>query len=164
MYSDSKTNLIGNFGEDIVYEYLISLGYEVKYYGDRNSSHEIDFTIDDGQETYLADAKTKRCRAKYEDTGIDSKDYRNYKKLSKKLGKRVFIYFVDYYQKWIYGNYLDILDEYDDRYDENGNFTVHYPMFYDGVAYFPMDKMIYIRKLTDKEIETLERYSKEYDG
>lgn len=158
-----QTDYVGALGEDIVVDYLKEKGFKVAFTGDRYKAHEIDLIIDDGKEIYYADVKTKRRREKYEDTGFDSPDVINYTKLSKATQKKVYIFFVDYYLGKVFGNYLHILNEHDDKFDDDGNFISHYPINYNKVTYFPLEKMEDWFKLKDEEIELIKSYSKEYE-
>lgn len=155
---------LGRIGEDIVYNYFVNLGYKVQFYGDRNNQHDIDLIVNDGNETFLVDVKTKRCREKYPDTGFDYRDYLYYNQLSVKKNIDVYIIFVDYHLGKVYHQNLNELDFYDGTYPII--FTKYdYEKGVDkSIIYFPLYILPDLFFLEDDEVELLRTNSDEYKG
>ena len=137
-FDDMNLNM-GDFGEELVENYLFGEGYNI-YYPTQDVKHSWDgFAVNVLHETFAFDVKTKPRRQNYEDTGINIKHFNVYKK--SELPFKLF--FVDGYEKKIYGNYLTILKEKDGI----------YPLKQKGIIYFPLNKMITYKKLDDDEAE-----------
>lgn len=154
--SFDDNNKLGQMGEDIFVERLIKRGIPYRFYGDRNSSHDIDLIVTINGIDYLVDVKTKRRRDKYEDTGMDYPDYLKYNRLSVELGIDVLIVFVDYFIGKIIYQDLIILDEWDGYYP-------HHDFRYGvkkGITYFNLNNLKYFDTLTDREIQLLKSMEK----
>lgn len=147
---------IGEIGERIVKDILINQGYVTYTAKGIDSAHPFDIlAVKNKEEMMIVEVKTKRCREEYPDTGIDRRNYFVYKEISEKHNLPVFVYFVDFHLKEVYGNYLDILGEERVVYPRD----LDYPRFEGGIAYFPLEVMQHIRDLTDSEIKEILKYT-----
>lgn len=136
----------GRIGERIVDAWLESKGY-VPYRPIDGVAHPFDRLVAsrDKKTIRVVEVKAKPRREKYPDTGIPTTHYNDYKHIQDKYGIQVFIAFVDEVLKKIYGNFLDELDKPDGR----------YPLRYADVTYFPLSKMLDIKRLTDEQCAEL---------
>lgn len=142
---------IGDYGEVLVKNFLEGIGY-VCYQPVTDRAHLCDFFMfrkDKG--TLAAEVKTKPMRDKYPDTGFDMRSYKRYKQLVEEHNMRMYVFFVDEKLKWIYGNFLDVLDKpfVAGRYMYPRDESYFNSM---EIRYYPIDKMELIRPLTDKEL------------
>ena len=145
----------GKLGEDIVRQYLESKGYVI-YSPETNGSHPFDKLCinHNGNEIFIAEIKSKPHRIYYPDTGINKNHFLKYKFIQDKYSIDVFLFFVDEISKSIYGNWLSKLIK--PRKD--------YPLEQNGIIYFPLDIMLQIAKLEDKQVEELKSLSdRNYD-
>lgn len=129
---DNKLSVIkGNFAEEIVRNYLESKGFVV-YEPITNGAHCFDkLAVKDKEQFIIAECKAKAKRTYYNDTGINIRSYYEYKKVMGKHKIPVFIFFIDEYLAEIYGNFLSELEKEDDN----------YPIYQNGIIYFPMYRM-----------------------
>jgi len=142
----------GNIGEQIGQELLIKWGYII-YKVINDGPHIIDFFAHKGIEKDLIclDVKTKRRMALYPRTGFNYNNFIEYKNLQIKHNLRVFILFIDDFEGYAYGQWLDKLGEG----FKKGS--------YETVIIWELAQMEIIRKLTEVEINelnklTIERY------
>lgn len=99
----------GYDGERIILNYLIDNGYTV-YINSIEKKHPVDMVcIDKDNKVFYAEVKTKNKLRKYNGTGINVNHLETYLSLQRANGINVFIYFVDFSLRCIYGNYLDKL-------------------------------------------------------
>lgn len=146
--------VVGNIGERIVRDILNSKGYVLYAPLNHELAHAFDMLAEkDKKDLFIVEVKTKRSREEYPDTGVDTRNYWVYKELSEKHNLPIFVYFVDYHLGEIYGNYLDILEENITIYFENRE--LDYPRFEGGIIYFPLQSMVHIDYLTNKEIDEI---------
>jgi hypothetical protein len=110
-FTELKTTKQGTAGEDIARRYLIRNRY-LPFVPGFEGSHPIDFiTIKPGENSLIAiDAKTYPRRYVAEQTGIDTADYFTYKSFEKALKLKVYLMFVDPFERAIYGAYLSQLE------------------------------------------------------
>lgn len=103
MWDNKQTVIVGNYGEKIVKEYLETKGYIV-YKPMTNGSHPFDNLLTKGKDKIcIAEVKTKPKMKKYNCTGFNYNHYLEYKAISKKHNLDVFIFFVDWELKAVYG-------------------------------------------------------------
>ena len=158
MWGDRTQVQKGVLGETIIDRYLKSknlIPYQAVYDG----AHPFDRIIasPDKKNIYLADAKTKARRTYYPDTGININHYMQYEYLMDKYNIRVFLFFVDEWQKKVYGNFLDLLQE-EVLINHNGK-DIKYPFKQGRIIYFPLTSMRDICELEDLEAEKLKQLS-----
>jgi len=139
----------GNYGEDLVNNYLNKKGYVI-YTPITNNAHCFDrIVMKNKSDIKIVECKTKAKRTYFDDTGIDIRHYNEYKNISDKYIIPLFIFFIDEYLGEIYGNYLTELIK--PKVVKNKE----YPLEYKGIMYFPMVNMI-------RDILVLNENDKEY--
>ena len=157
----SKTTVKkGNIGEKIVKEYLENKGYVI-YKPATSGSHPFDnlCASQDKKKIFIVEVKTKEARKYYPDTGIDIKNYNEYKYIQDKYNLKVFLFFVDATNRKVYGNELGNLIK--PKIIDNKK----YPSMEKGIIYFPLSSMRPISELTEDEAEIIRKYNtKKYDG
>ena len=142
---------IGDYGEALVQSHVESKNF-ICYRPDTDGAHLCDFFIlGKGIGTIAAEVKTKPMRDKYPDTGFNIRHYERYKQLSDEHNMRVFVFFVDEKLKWIYGNYLDVLDT---PFYEDYGYPRNEVTDWGAIRYYHIDSMKLIRPLTDEELLT----------
>jgi len=153
----------GNIGEDIVKQYLINNGY-IPYKPDAPGAHPFDHLCAsrDKRNIFIADTKSKPARIYYPDTGINLKNYKEYKYIQEKHNLNVFIFFVDEDSANIYGNFLKVLDK-EISIDHNG-VRLDYPRIEKNIIYFPLISMKQIGKIPEKDLSMLRAYSTRNDA
>lgn len=138
----------GCTGERIVKAYLESIGYVI-YEPTTDAAHLVDFLLmyqsKGNKQIVCAEVKTKPRRIKYEDTGLNTKNYNEYLTLMDKHNVDIFLFFVDDYCKKVYGNKVSILRK------------VCYEM--GQQTYFPLTEMKQIKELTDEEVNEIRQYN-----
>jgi hypothetical protein len=149
-WEDRKEVRKGNIGERILRELFEVDGY-ICYRVITDGPHLIDYFLHkEDKEIMAAEIKTKRRRAKYPDTGVNTRNFREYERLADNHNMRIKIIFVDDHERAIYGEWFDELRKF--AYEHGAQ------------TYFPLDKMEFVRKLTDAEVEELKKYTTEnYD-
>lgn len=147
----------GNVGENIIRSYLEEQGYVV-YHPSMKMPHPFDFMCYKDGEFFIADVKTKPCRDKYPDTGMDYEDYINYKRIGAEHNLGVFIFYVDPKLKIIYGNWLSELDKHTQVKTEH--LVLKYPIIYGRVIFFPLVNMLKIKELSEEDCGRLDAISK----
>ncbi len=107
-----KANLKkGSVGERLVLSHLRKMGY-ILYTPPEGMRHPVDvicFSKHNYQDAFIAEVKTKPRMRRYNATGIDCEHFMVYDMLQRSMGLPVFIFFVDFSLRRIYGNYLDEL-------------------------------------------------------
>jgi len=148
-WGDKKEVQKGNIGERIVEELLIKWGYII-YKVVNDGPHIIDFFAHKSDKDIIGiDAKTKRRLKLYTRTGFNYKNYLEYEKLQKQHNLRIFMLFVDDFEGYAYGQWLDKLGE--------GYIMDNY----EKVIVWGLDKMKIIRELTEDEVMELNKYTTE---
>lgn len=156
-WENKKTVIKGDFGEDIINQFLESKGFVI-YKPTTKSAHAFDrLAIKDKKQVVIVEVKTKPRRLYYPDTGIDIKHYNTYKEISKKHNIPVYLFFVDEEEGYIYGNYLSNLTEI--CIVKQRRKEIQYPLIEKNIIYFPLSKMNKLYKLTDKQIKFLKENS-----
>ena len=139
----------GNIGEGIGRKLLIKWGYII-YKVVNDGPHIIDFFAHKRDKDLIClDVKTKRRLARYPRTGFNHNNYLEYIKLQEQHNLRVFILFVDDFECYAYGEWLDKLGE--------GYIMDNY----EKVIVWDLDKMKIIRELTEDEVVELTKYTTE---
>lgn len=136
------TTKLGTKAEEIIInEFATSKGF-FPYTPNKLASHPIDAILVSGHCQVWLDIKCKSRRKYFYDTGCDKKDIDAYLKAP----CEVYLLWVDIVQKKIYGNFLKRLNQF--RKDEN------------GITYFPLDKMIHFRDMTEEEVVSLKEFER----
>jgi len=144
-WSEKKEVKKGDLGEDMVKEFLHKKGF-VLYKPITNGSHKVDYFCHSGNEKKVicAEAKTKRRMAVRPATGFNINCHEHYAELLKKYNIKTFVFFIDDFERCIYGQWLHLLG--------NGQ-------KYGNVIVWPLDKMKLIRDLTQHEINKISEFS-----
>jgi hypothetical protein len=153
-WQDKKQVKKGNIGEDVVLNLLERKGYIV-YTPITDGSHKIDYFAHNGKEKNVicCEVKTKRRMALYPETGFNLSAYDHYNDMLIKHNIKTFVFFVDDFEKCIYGNWLHELGDGKKR--GSGR---------DSVIVFSLEKMIKITDLQDDVINEISKYTTEkYD-
>lgn len=145
----------GNIGEELVYRFFEEHGYVI-YNPRTDGPHAADADVYKNKKfMFHLEIKTKPKCYKYPETGFDYRLYKVYKE----LGSRVFVAFVDWSTKSVYGNFLDILNK------EHEYCGYQYPKKQtkkggEGLLiYFPMDVMKTLFRLDDDAAKKLKELS-----
>lgn len=159
-WEDKYTVKMGDYGEWLVDEELIRRGFTI-YKPITKNAHPFDRLVyskyDSNQcnhEGFILEIKTKPRRMMYADTGIDVKLFNHYRELSERNKLKLFIMFVDYVEKQIYGTWLKDLET-----PEMGYPLKERTKGGKWVIYFPLNKMKVFKQLTDEEIENIKKYN-----
>lgn len=145
----------GNLGEKFVRERLERAGYIV-YCPVTDGAHAFDMMAINKKLTTIAlDIKTKAHRTRFPDTGVDRKHFDIYQKFSIEHRMPFFLFFVDENAKKIYGNRLDLLEQYstvgnrayprDEKDGRSGKI----------IRYWPVNRMTVWAEITDLEAQEL---------
>jgi len=150
---DKKSDL----GENIIIKLLEVKG--IKYTKYNRKYHKVDFVCcgEDGRKFFL-EVKTKELTIKYHDTGFNESSFKNYIELEKKYNIPLFIVWVDYKQKLVYGNWLKKLIE---PFITNDNMPIlvkKYPRRYNGIIYFHRSQMKGIARINGESVK-LKRFT-----
>lgn len=143
----------GNIGEVIIRKYLEDKGYVI-YEPVTDGAHHFDKVISRNKK-FLAIAEIKTYeRLKFKDeTGINLKNYKEYLNIE----IEVFVFFVDYVTKTIYGNKLKILNK------EINIKGKSYPYVMESKTgkkmMFHLDVMKTISTLTDEQCVEIKKHS-----
>lgn len=97
-----RTTKLGTAGEKFIEQHLKAKGLIV-YKPPTHGSHPIDFlVIDKNDNIWSVDVKTYPRRTHYQDTGVDTRDWKKYCSMAEKTNGRVLIYFVDLLEESVY--------------------------------------------------------------
>lgn len=132
----------GNIGERIVAELITKHGY-IHYGALTEGAHLIDFFCLKGssKDLFCIEVKTKKRMASREATGFNTRNFKEYIELSDKHKMDIVFIFVDDFEECIYSARLaDIRD---------------HGVEIKTVTIFPLNKMNFIRKLTEVELQEL---------
>jgi hypothetical protein len=152
----------GRIGEKIIDDYLKEKGYVIYNPQEEDKAHAFDrLAIKNKKKIIIAEAKSKARRKYYPDTGIDIKHFDEYSYIQKKYKIPVFIFFVDEENAEIYGNFMSKLVK--GCLVKHKNKSLVYPILNGGIIYFPMKKMIIIKKLTQGEVVDLKNMTTKKD-
>ncbi len=157
-FNDKITTKKGTIGEQLVDAYLKKNNCKL-YPPGFDGSHLFDRFCyrENNKEPFIVEVKTKPKREVYPDTGIDLHSYNNYKKFAQKHNIKVYIFFVDEHMGKVYGNDLNILEK--ETTVEDGNYTLHYPMYQGRIIYFPMVNMKYYFNLNNADCKLIKEHS-----
>ena len=142
----SSEELLGEYGEKLVVDYLKSKGHKVNHISIKEKYHPYDFEVNYKGEILLCDVKTKMRRESYDDTGIDLSCYYKFKNYVEKDKKRVFLFFVDFHDnsKKIY--FLD----FNEYYKRNSEHNM--------IVYWNLNLMKDLRVLTEEEVNHCKKF------
>lgn len=142
-FTELQTTICGNFGEDLI---LKEFGnkHNLKIYIQQkdNSSYPVDAIALYNGKAYGIEVKTKPRFKFFDKTGMDTPDHTTYMEMN----IDVYVLFVDYIEKKIYGNWIKKLDKHKKI---EGNITT-----------YPLSEMKVYRNLTDKEVDDLKELSR----
>lgn len=135
----------GDIGEELVKQYLETKKF-ILYKPISNGSHKIDYFCHSGNEKKVicAEVKTKRRMAMKPKTGFNLSSYNHYLDMKTKHNIDTFVFFVDDFEKKIYGQWLSKLTEFE---------------IINDVIVFPLLQMKVIRDLKELEIQQISEYS-----
>lgn len=154
-FHNLRETIKGDVGEDIVRNLLEECNFVV-YQAITEKAHLVDFIVQRDMDLIFAvEVKTKPKFKKYPATGFDYRHYQRYRDFSKKSRLPVLIVFVDIELKNIYGNFLHVLDE--PRTYCNMNYPGTFKKNGITIRYYPLNAMIDIAPLTEKDITHLVR-------
>jgi len=166
-WNDKQEVKKGNIGERIVEEWLISHGI-IPYAPCTEAAHPFDrlCASADKKRIFVAEIKCKPRRYAYPDTGINYSHYCDYVNIAMKYSMDVFLYFVDEYQRAIYGGELitRLIPEF--QIVHHGK-TLLYPLHTSHMqngrsvkmVYFPLKRMHQIATLSDEQCNSLRALS-----
>lgn len=142
-FTQLRTTKKGDFGEDIVRELLIKWGFTI--YPAPDESHPVDFLVwKDGEFTAI-DVKTYPRLFSKDCTGIDKADFVMYQRITTAHKMPVKLFFVDQFERKVYGHRLDYLARFK---KQSGTKVL-----------FPLSAMIEAKTLTDEEVSRLTELS-----
>lgn len=149
-WQNKKTTKKGNIGEDIIRAMLRRQGYVI-YEPVDDAPHLIDIFCHHVEKDLICiEVKTKRRRANWQDTGFDTRHYKEYIRLLENHRLDTFIAFVDDFEGCIYGQKLSHLMQFESEYK--------------GQVYFPLSEMQFVHKLSGEQIKELRKLTTErYD-
>lgn len=139
-FTELRTTRKGTSGEAIARAYFINKGYK-PYAPDFDGPHPIDFLVFNPKKGSLTaiDVKTYPRRYVAAQTGIDTADYNSYKAFEDQHDIKVFIIWVDAFERAIYGAYLSDL----------GNPVATTT----GKVYFGLERVQLLKRLSVNEVE-----------
>ncbi len=148
----------GNIGEKLVNEWLGKQGF-IPYSPTIPGVHPFDKLVAsaDKKRIFIAEIKTKPARTYYPDTGINIRNYEDYKFIEEKHKLDVFLFFVDEDKCKIYGNWLKELEV--KTFIKGYSHETEYPLRQGGIIYFPLKLMKEIADISPSEIEQLKALS-----
>jgi Holliday junction resolvase-like predicted endonuclease len=152
----------GNLGEKIVLNILEQKGYIV-YQSITNKAHTFDFlAIKDKKIFKIAEIKSKARLNKFDATGINIKNYKEYVYIYETQKIDTILFFVDEHpkEKRIYCQQLSELMK------EKIIDKIKYPntKIINGIILFSLNDMIHVKDLSDTEINELKNLSlRKYD-
>ena len=143
----------GYTGENLVLEYLTNNGFIV-YINGKEQRHPVDmicFDKNNYSRGFFAEVKTKPKLSNYNGTGFDLKHLMIYKRLQREYNMNVFIYFVDFSLRRIYGNYIDELLKPTTQVEDDR--LIEYPFemgrYSDKIVIFGLNSMISIATINN---------------
>jgi len=147
----------GNLGENIVKETLEKRGYIV-YRPVTEKAHAFDFlAVKDKKVFVIAEVKSKARFNKYEATGINLSNFKEYKFIYENQNIDVILFFVDEHpkEKRIYCQKLSILMQ------EKKVDGIKYPNLEisQGKILFSLSDMVTVCELTEEQLNELKKYS-----
>ena len=144
-WGDKKEVKKGDLGEDLVKDFLHKKGF-ILYKPITNGSHKVDYFCHSGKDKKVicAEAKTKRRMALRPATGFNVNCYEHYFELNKKYNIKTFVFFIDDFERCIYGQWLHLLGK---------GITIK------NVIVWPMDKMKLIRNLSNSEVNSINQFT-----
>lgn len=163
-FQDSPQYKKGMAGERIVEQYLHDKGYVI-YRPSQEERHAFDMlAIKNKERVVIAECKTKAKRKYYPDTGVNTRNLEEYRRIIELHNIPFFLFFIDDQEGLIYGNWLDQLEIATEVYDKGRN--LHYPKqekdkWGTSITYFPLINMIQIGVLQQNYIVELQQYSQE---
>lgn len=162
-WSDRPQVKKGTLAEALVRRHLEQRGLVV-YEPVTDGAHPFDklCSTSDKRSLVIAEVKAKPCRRFFPDTGINVRNWEDYKAIRAKHRLQVFIYFTDEDIGAIYGNTLSELEQ-PREIDHNGK-TLTYPLIHAGIVYFPLAAMRLVDRLSDKESAALSMLSTRRDN
>jgi hypothetical protein len=149
-WQEKKEVKKGNIGEKIVQDFLEQNNF-ILYKPVTNGAHKIDYFAHSGQNKSVicCEVKTKARMAWKCKTGFNISCYNHYNELKIKHNINTFIFFVDDFEKCVYGQWLHLLNN---------------PEYIKDSIVWPLNQMKLIRKLNEYEINEILIYSqRKYD-
>ena len=159
-WDDKIEVTIGDLGEVVVDKYIMNEWWTA-YCPNKSQSHAFDrlvATMERPDKFFIVEVKTKPMMKYYPESGFNLLHYNRYKAVEKRHNLTVFIYFVDYVARIIYGGKLsDISCPHKLFYNCNNKKGEQYPrLFLDkkgkDIIMFPVELMEEICELTDEEV------------
>jgi len=148
----------GFIGEDIVRRHLEAKNVVV-YGPETDAAHPFDklCATKDKRSIFIAEAKAKPARTFYPDTGINTSHLEDYRHIRERYRMEIFVYFVDEDSETIYGNKLSVLEQ--PREVEHKGRQLSYPLRHNGIVYFPLEAMVTVGSLSEKDVAALRSLS-----
>lgn len=145
----------GDIGESIIKDFLEAHNY-ILYRPITNGAHKIDFFAHSSIEKKVicAEVKSKRRMATKAKTGVNVSALQHYSELYEKHNIPTYIFFIDDFERCVYGNWLHMLGA--------GEITGRNN--YQAVTVWELSAMKFIRWLSEVEITELSKHTSEnYD-
>lgn len=141
-FTNLPTTIVGTTGERIAQAYMERNGCNV-YPSGANGPHPVDFIVHNPKHKTVTLVEVKTYPRLYisDRTGIDTRDYRSYLKLSKETNLPFYMIFVDPFEAVIYGALLD---------DLTGRAIIQKEK-----VYFPLERFKRLHDLTPKELKLI---------
>lgn len=166
-WEDRIEVVIGDLGESLVDKYIMNRWWTA-YIPQKSLSHAFDrlvATMENPDEFFIIEVKTKPMMKYYPESGFNLSHYERYKAVEKRHNLTVFIYFVDYVARIIYGGKLsDISRPHKLFYNCNNKKGEQYPRLISSskkdIIMFPVELMEEIYELTNEEIAMFNGISK----
>jgi hypothetical protein len=158
-WNDLPQVKMGDCGQALIFEFLLLRGLQC-YKPDFPGSHVIDW-MGFARRRFLGrigpmgiEAKTKRHRDNWPDTGVDLHHFERYQLVAKTMP--VLLCFCDTSQQYIYGNFLDVLEKPLTKVD-GVRLVFDYPTD-GGIRFWHLSSMVPFRKLTEAECSSIEKH------
>ena len=133
-------------GEGLIYHLLVSNHYTV--YQHDNSQHPIDMIAFDRNNHPLAvEVKIRSRLNKYNGFGISLRHYKTYLNFQHKTNISVVIFFINYDEGVVYGNYLNELAKPTVEFTNNG--VIEYPVKTARFIIFSCENMREVARISD---------------
>jgi hypothetical protein len=158
-FADMPQAQKGALGEEIVDDFLRGK-MVIPYRPHFDGAHPFDrlCATADKRTVFIADVKCKPQRKFFPDTGINLKNYHEYKFIQGKYGLRIFIFFVDESERKVYGNWIDQLEADTIVVLQSGK-RIKYPLRGGKIIYFPRQNMRDIAAVDDARALKLKQLS-----